>query len=212
MSVDLDDLLRRAKLGEERALNELVNVLRPYLKTVAARKLPARLRVRKDASDLVQETLEEGFRNFDRFAGATHEELRGYLQRILERNAVDTVRRELDALCRSADAEESLDARQGDGSLKSQFVADQTSPSGRVARSELLDIVMTVMERLPKEQRAALSLWLQRYSFHEIAEELEKTESAAQSLVKHALKTLRERVPAALRDDPLWTSGEQDDK
>ena len=198
MTPDDTELLRRAKAGDEHALNELIAALRPYLKAVAQKKLNPRVRVRKDPSDLVQETLEQGFRDFERFAGATQNELRAYLRKILERNAIDTMRAELDAFRRSVKAEYSLDGPADGAKIKGRLVAELTSPSQRAERNQQMERLLSAMEALPEAQRKALALWQQRYSYKEIAEELQKTESAAQSLVKHALKTLRVQFPDEL--------------
>jgi len=191
----LDGLLARAKSGDEEALNTLLGELRPYLKTIANRKLDRRVRIRKDPSDLVQETLVQGFLDFGRFAGATMEELRGFLKTILKRNAIDTLRGELDAFRRSVTAERSLDEPGGGNKLRDQLVNEHTSPSGIVARNQQTELLLAAIAQLPDAQRKALNFWKLGFTYQEIAEELQRTESAAQSLVKHALKSLREQFP-----------------
>lgn len=196
-----DELLLRAKAGDERALNLLIARLRHYVKKLALRRLPQRVRVRKDPSDLAQDTLAEGFRDFDRFEGASINELRAYLKRILERNAIDTLRAELDAFRRSLDAESSFDAPISGTKLRGQLPAEQTPADLRIERREQWELLLSLEEQLPESQRRALSLWRQRYPFREIAEILQVTEDAAKSLVRTAKQTLRECVPGAVLDE-----------
>ena len=51
------------------------------------------LRAKVDASDLVQETMLEAFRDFERFGGASEQEWLAWLKRILAHNVADFVRR-----------------------------------------------------------------------------------------------------------------------
>ena len=57
--------------------------------------LPGRtwLRRKVDASDLVQETMLEAYRDFDRFDGHSEQQWLAWLRKILDHNAADFVRR-----------------------------------------------------------------------------------------------------------------------
>lgn len=195
---ELNDLLLRAKSGDAAALNELLEALRPLLRQWAERLLDPRLRIRLDPSDLTQDSLMEFFHRFAKFQGNTTQEMLAYLRKILARNHIDKLRSQVDAIQRSVGTEVSLNGDAGDENLLARLQALITSPSQQVARKEQVEQILQAMRSLPNTQREALMLHIEGYSHIEIAQELGKTESAAQSLVKHALQTLRQQFPREL--------------
>ncbi len=190
----LDTLLIAAKNGDSTALGTLLRELLEDVRRRATGKLGTRVRVREDTSDLVQKTLLQSIEDFHQFQGKSFLELRGYLREILKNNTIDTLRAQLGAFCRSVSAERSLDDPDDGPKLQAMLVDPDTSPSGRAARNELYAKLQPHIDKLPTDQRKALGLWKLGFSYQEIADDLGKTVSAAQSLVKHALQTLRERM------------------
>src|SRR5262249_60787335 len=75
------------------ALDQLFARCRSYLAIVAQARVESWLRAKADASDLVQQTMLEAYRGFDRFSGHSEGEWLAWLRRILEHNAADFVRR-----------------------------------------------------------------------------------------------------------------------
>ena len=67
--------MEQARIGCTDALGNLLELYRNYLRLLARTQIDLTLRVRLDASDLVQETLLEAFRDFQHFAGSTEKEL-----------------------------------------------------------------------------------------------------------------------------------------
>lgn len=187
----LEQLLMAAKDGDEKALNTLLTEMRRELRSRAHGKLPSEVRVREDTSDLLQDTLMESLQYLARFRGSSIEEWRVSLVRILRNNTKDTLRAQLRAFCRAAWAERSLDDPNNSPGLMQQLVSPDTSPSQEVAKNEELALLHAAIPKLPEQQRKAINLWLLNYTFQEIAEELEVTEAAAQSLVRHAKEALR---------------------
>src|SRR5262245_53880759 len=86
------DLLTQARDGDPRALDQLFAACRRYLGVVAQAQVESWIRAKVDASDLVQQTLLEAYRDFDHFRGGTEAEWLAWLRRILHRNAADFVR------------------------------------------------------------------------------------------------------------------------
>ncbi len=78
-------LLARARTGDEAALGRLLERYRNYLRLVARALIGQALRVRLDASDLVQETFLKAAREFSHFLGSTEPELTAWLRQILVR-------------------------------------------------------------------------------------------------------------------------------
>ena len=72
--------------------DRLFELCRSYLGFVARSQVESWLRVKVDASDLVQETMLEAYRDFDRFEGRSEQEWLAWLRKILAHNAADFVR------------------------------------------------------------------------------------------------------------------------
>ena len=88
----INKLLVAARSGDDQARGKLLERYRPYLYAIALEELDSELRVKRDASDLVQDSLLEAHRGFSDFEGVSEEELRHWLRRILGNNMVDAVR------------------------------------------------------------------------------------------------------------------------
>src|SRR5262249_14287737 len=80
---DAAQLLAAARGGSREALGEALESCRAYLLYVAQREMAPELQAKGGASDLVQETFLDAQRDFDRFRGATEEELLAWLRRLL---------------------------------------------------------------------------------------------------------------------------------
>ena len=80
-----DLLLVQARAGDAAALGRLLELYRNYLRLVARALIGQALRVRLDASDLVQETFLKASREFGQFLGSTEPELTAWLRQILVR-------------------------------------------------------------------------------------------------------------------------------
>src|SRR5690349_9880962 len=102
-------LLEQARAGCTDAQGRLLELYRNYLRLLARTQIDLALRVRLDASDLVQETLLEAHRDFRHFAGTTEKELLAWLRRILVRNLADQVKHHK-AQVRNWRRQESLEA------------------------------------------------------------------------------------------------------
>src|SRR5687768_7795013 len=89
----LEGLIGDARGGSGEALGGLLEECRQYLMLVANRRLDPVLRAKVGPSDLVQETLHDAHRDFDKFHGLTWPELLAWLRRILLNNVTDVARR-----------------------------------------------------------------------------------------------------------------------
>src|SRR6476659_3196527 len=92
-SVNVSDLLQRARAGDEAARDRLFVVCRNYVSIAARAEVASWLKAKVDASDLVQQTLLEAHRGLANFRGTTEGEWLAWLKRILAHNAADFVRR-----------------------------------------------------------------------------------------------------------------------
>src|SRR6516165_3274940 len=76
---DAERWLPAAQAGSKEALAQMLEACRGYLLLIATQELDPALRAKGGASDLVQETILEAFRDFGRFQGG-EEELLAWLR------------------------------------------------------------------------------------------------------------------------------------
>src|SRR5438552_15657507 len=91
-SVTISDLLARARSKDPRQLDQLFAQCRNYLSVVARAQVESWLRAKVDASDIVQQTMLEAYRDFHKFRGTTEAEWLAWLRQILSHNAANFIR------------------------------------------------------------------------------------------------------------------------
>ena len=137
-SLSIPDLLARARTDDPRQLDLLFAQCRNFLGIVARAQVESWLRAKVDASDLIQQTLLEAYRDFQRFRGSTEAEWLAWLRQILTHNAANFVRHYRATGKRQAHREVSL-AQPGDdtGDFRPNDPADTAeSPSQQLMRKE----------------------------------------------------------------------------
>ncbi len=171
---------------------------RECLHLLVRASLGPRLRAKLDPSDLVQETLLRAYRRRDQVRGQSEPHRLAFLRRVLANVAADVVRRFARGK-RDLALERSLEAAI-DGSssrLEGLLAAEQSSPSRKAMRQELLRRLADALATLPESQRIAVEL---RYlhdpprSLAEIGRELSRSEKAAAGLLCRGLASLREAL------------------
>src|SRR5437867_956282 len=137
-SLSVADLLARAKHHSQGDLDRLFAACRNYLGIVARAQVESWLQAKVDASDLIQQTLLEAYRDFAHFRGTTEAEWLAWLRRILAHNAANFVRQYRGTEKRQARREVPLGSPADSGNTAAFLdpAADCETPSQQLLRQE----------------------------------------------------------------------------
>jgi RNA polymerase sigma-70 factor (ECF subfamily) len=191
-SADVGRWLAEARGGCHDALGQALEACRAYLLLIAEEELDPELRRKGGASDLVQETFLEAQRDFLRFQGATPDEWRAWLRRLLLNNVTDFGRRYRVTTKRDAGREVPLD---DSGGPARDLAAADTPPSGRAMAQEQSEALAAALTRLPEDYRQVILLrYQEQLSFEEIGSQLGRTPEAARMLWVRAVERLKQEM------------------
>lgn len=169
---------------------------RSYLKLLADLQLNPQLKVKEDASDIVQQTMLEAHRDFAGFRGKSDSELRAWLKMILMHNLLSVAKhygRDKRAAGREFSLQDQLE--QSSALLHRQLVADQTSPSMKLMKQERSEqLADALLKLLEDEQSAVVLKHFHNWSVAEIAQHLGRTQEAVAGLLRRGLKKLRDHL------------------
>lgn len=186
-------LIEAARGGDAECRERLFALCRSYLGFAARAQIETWLRRKVDASDLIQETMLEAHRDFERFQGHSEAEWLAWLRRILNNNAADFVRRYRLTAKRAAGRE--VPFKDQDDSLHRgapEPAADQATPSQEFLRLDNELRVTAALTQLSADYQEVVMLRnLQRLSFNEVAERMNRTRPAVQMLWMRAIKKLQ---------------------
>jgi RNA polymerase sigma-70 factor (ECF subfamily) len=172
---------------------QVLERFRAYLHLLARLDLDPHLEGKLDLSGVVQQTLLEAYRGREQFRGQTDEERAAWLQRILDRNLIDEVRRYKRANY-DATRERSLDAVLAESSAPGEawLAAEQSSPSQRAVRNEELFNLAAALAELPEDQQTAVVRHhLQGHSLADVACAMDRSKDAVAGLLHRGLTRLR---------------------
>ena len=191
-------LIESARRGDDGARDRLFELCRNYLGVVARSQVESWLRVKVDASDLVQQTMLEAHRDFAGFQGGSEQEWLAWLRKILSHNAADFVRHYRGTAKRQARRE----VRFRDPADSLARGAPEPAAPGATPSQEFLQIdnglrVTAALEELEEDYQRVIELRnLQRLSFNEVAEEMKRSRPAVQMLWMRAIKKLQQTLAA----------------
>jgi len=192
-----EDLIHRARLGDRSAENELLQKCRSYVSLIARAQIEGWMRTKFDASDLVQQTLLEAHQGIENFKGETEAEWLGWLRGILNHNTLDFARKYQGAAKRNVSREFSIDQAGGGSGTSDQGqweLKDQAETPSRILLNREQEILMAeAVSQLPADYQEVIMLRnLQRLSFKEVAERMDRSPGAVQMLWLRALNQLQE--------------------
>lgn len=190
----VDDSSSQQRLGRAAGFSilEQLEGQRLYLARIADRAWPGTLHRKVGPSDLVQDALARAVRANEQYSGASEQELRGWLKRILLNVILNEARR-LRSQSRQTDRETPTDPR--------SFRDGGSSVSASLLRSELRDVLETALDRLKPEYAAVIRL----RDFHEmeyaqIGEQLGKSAEAVRKVWNRAIAALQLELTNYVRD------------
>ncbi len=197
----LQDLISRAQNGEEQAMNEFLELIRPYFERVA-RGFVDPSRASRSVSDLVQEAEIEVWNHLNNFKGSEDEDetqamFRAWVRKIIHRLAIGTARRRntqkrgegkkvysLDLLRGKA---ETSDARRLDPAIS------QTSASAKFFSRECEAEVREAINKLPdpSDRGILLSIFFEGRSLRETANKFGMNYSKARDRYLRCVSVLK---------------------
>jgi RNA polymerase sigma-70 factor (ECF subfamily) len=194
---DAAQWLAAARGGSREALGQVLETFRGYLLLVANRQLDPELRAKGGASDLVQDTFLEAQRDFGQFHGASVDELRAWLRRLLLNNVANFTRQYRERAKREVGREVPLEAGGSSHERGAGLAADSLSPSGEALAQEQAQALARAMERLPPDYRRVLALRHdEMLTFAQIGEQMQRTANAARMLWLRAVERLQKEMGA----------------
>ena len=156
------------------------------------------LRVRLDASDLVQETFLKAHRDFAGFLGSTEPELTAWLRQILVRTLANQSKHHR-RQGRDYRKHESLEAMldRSSAAIHRALETPSNSPSAHAVQREQAVRLADALEKIPADYREVFILRnLEHIPFDQIAARMNRSPGAARVLWKRAM----DRLSLLLRD------------
>lgn len=199
-SLTPDELLEQARAGNAAQLGQLLENYRHYLHLLARLEIGRNLQAKLDASDLVQDTLLEAHRNFQRFRGGCESQFVCWLRQIMAASMSNLLRRYLGTQGRDVRLERDLAVHLDQSSqlLDRGLVDPASSPSQQAARREQAVVLADALAQLPDDYREVIILRnLESLCFAEVAGRMGRSVDSVEKLWMRALVRLRQVMGAA---------------
>ena len=191
-STNTDRLLQRVADGQTSALDELMTGYRQYLRRLVELRIDPELRLRVDASDVVQETQLAASERIDDFLARRPISFRLWLRGTALERLISLHRRHVGAQKRSLRREVAL-TDQSSLLLARRLLVDR--PSQAAQQHELLEQVRRTVAELGEQDREILLLrHIEELSNAEVADLLAIEKSAASRRYGRAVIRLREKL------------------
>lgn len=166
---------------------------RAYLQMLARLQLVPRLRNQFDSSDVVQQTLLKAHEKQQQFRGQGEAEFKAWLRRILANELTNWFRKYVQDKPAAHSLEKSLE--QSSAHLEEFLAANQSSPSERALRHELVERLAEALAQLPEDQRRAVEMkHLQGCPIADIAQQMGRTVDAVAGLLRRGLANLQKHL------------------
>jgi RNA polymerase sigma-70 factor, ECF subfamily len=190
---ETQELLKRARGGDQSAFEELFQRHRKRLQKAIAMRIDRRLSARIDASDVLQETHLEAFRRMPNYLANNEMPFYLWLHWIAREKVLALHRRHLGAEKRAVICEVPLLPVDSSATFVSGIIAGrEPSPSQALAKTELAERLRLALGQLDTDDRD-LILWrhFEQLSARDMAQLLQISESAAAKRYIRAVERLR---------------------
>ncbi len=154
----------------------------------------ARLKVKADAEDLVQDTFLKAHRDFAQFRGSSEKEWVAWLRQILAYQLAHLVRRYHGTKRRDIKLERAMEdaLNESSSALDRGLAAAHSTPSQQALRREQSVLLADALNQLPADYREVIILsHLQGQSFPEVAQAMGRTLDSVKNIWARALAKLR---------------------
>ncbi len=189
-------LLMRIRSGDQEAFNELFERFRTDLKTAVELRLDRQLRVRLDASDIVQETQLMAFRRLDDYLQRRPMPFGLWLRKTAQERIRDQRRKHVKNTGRDVRREEPLPDKSS-LMLAAPLLTRSSCPSQRVVKREHQRLVNEAVAELAEADREILLMrHVEALSQFEIAQVLELNHDAVRKRYGRALIRLQRLLVA----------------
>jgi RNA polymerase sigma-70 factor, ECF subfamily len=191
-----DELIQRAKAGEDAALAELFARYRDRLKRMVRLRLDHRLAGRLDPSDVIQDTFLDVSRRFPEYASHPSLPFFLWIRSLAGQRLVDLHRMHLGAKMRNAGQEVSLHRGAlpavSSVSLANQLLGRLTSPTAAAARTEMQIRLQDALNQMdPIDREVVVLRHFEELDNAETAEILGLQPSAASKRYIRAIRRLK---------------------
>ena len=178
------------------AMAGVVDTARGWLRLLAVRQIPDRLRAKVAPSDLVQKTVLEAFVGAGRFEGSSREELYAWLRGILRNNARDAIRHYRDCQARDVRVERRFDELDSRERRDASLVADRRPDREAMCREEE-DVLEKALEKLPELHATIVrQRCLDAMRFEDIGRRHGRSAEAVRKIWARSIVRLREHLAA----------------
>ena len=193
-SVETKKLLEEARSGHPEALDKLFERYRAYIRQVIDLRLEGPIGQRLDASDVIQNTQLEAARRLPEYLQRQPVGFSTWLHQIARDQLIMARRRHVQAGKRAI-ARESRSSERSSLQLAEQLVASGSSPSGHLAKQELIQRMRQAMNNLPQDHREILLMRsVEQLSYEDIGYILGIEPAAARKRHGRALVRLSEEL------------------
>ncbi len=193
-TVELEDLIVRARGGCDESIGDLLELYRRYLSLIARLHLDGGpIRAKCSPSDVVQETFLQANRGFANFAGRSEGELVAWLRKILASQVAMQIRH-FGTQGRDVNLESQLHVEmEGSTIILSGIVDRGKSPSQHAVRRERAVILADALSHLPDDYREVIVLrYLRGKTFPKVAKQTDRSVDRVKAIWQRAVGKLRE--------------------
>jgi RNA polymerase sigma-70 factor (ECF subfamily) len=191
-----EELLAQAKVGDDSAVNQLMDRHRNSLRQLVRMRLDARIQKRVDVSDVVQDVLVEANRRLQTYIGNPIMPFHLWLRQIAKDRIIDAHRRHRVSAKRSVDREQGMVIPRGHDHSSIQLASllgdGQLTPAAAALQKEMAQKVEAAIARLDDKDCEIITMrHYEHLTNQEIGSILGLTEPAASMRYLRAIKRLK---------------------